>query len=384
MLMLHRPTASELVRAEIISRDEMLKSRGAWQRLADNSVEDNVYYAPIYAGALLQTVESKTNVSFAAVWRDSELVALLPFVSSAPFPSLLIPWTAWQSEYTYSCTPLLHRNWRLLAAENLVTLLTSANPGEWTFPRMNIKGPVCQAIIAALDRTQRPWTIAKPFARAVLDVSGTFAEHLEDRIPAKRRRDLARNRRRLEKLGVVAFETHCLGPELSAAVDAFLQIEGRGWKGRRGSALACHAATREFALKAFSPASSHTHCRADVLKVNGQPIAVGLTLFSGQTGFTVKCAYDEQYATYSPGLLLELEFLRSVLQEKWATRIDSGTDGAHVIDGLWPGRTEVADLVFSAATSLRGARFSAFLAGESAKRAAVDMAKSVVNRFRVQ
>jgi hypothetical protein len=188
----------------------------------------------------------------------------------------------------------------------------------------------------------------------------------------------------LQKLGSVSFESCANGAELKSAVDAFLHIEARGWKGRRGTALQCDEATRAFALKAFSAPRSDNACRADVLKVNGEPVAVGLTLISGRTGFTVKCAYDEGYATYSAGLLLEVAFLRSVLNEKWAGRIDSGADGAHVIDELWPGRSEVGDLLFSAASSPGSGRFPAFIAGQKAKRATLETAKAIVNRFRAR
>ena len=381
--MLDRLNASDLIRSEILGREQMCAFDAAWQQLADNSIEDNVYYAPAYARALLDTVEKKTDVRFATVWRGGELIGLLPFVASR-IPSLIDPWAAWKSDYTYSCTPLLHRDWHAAAAENLATLMAAANPGEWILPLMNTGGPAYRAFVAALDGAGRPWIASNLFTRAVLDTDCTFAEHMETYVSAKRRRDLGRNERRLQKLGSVSYESWSSGAELKSAVDAFLQIEARGWKGRRGTALQCDEASRAFALKIFSAPRSPNACRADVLKVNGEPVAVGLTLVSGRTGFTVKCTYDERYATYSAGLLLEVAFLRSVLGEKWASRIDSGTAGSHVIDALWPGRCEVADLLFSVASAAGSARFPAFVAGQRAKRATLETAKSIVNRFRTR
>jgi CelD/BcsL family acetyltransferase involved in cellulose biosynthesis len=381
--MLDRLNASDLIRSETFGREQMYAIDAAWQQLADNSIEDNVYYRPAYARALLDTVEANTDVRFATVWRGAQLIGLLPFVASR-LPSLIEPWTAWKSDYTYNCTPLLHRDWHNDAAEHLVRLMAAANPGEWTLPLMNTAGPACRAIVAALEADCRPWIASNLFARAVLDTGCTFAEHMERHVSAKRRRDLGRNERRLEKLGTVSFESCSGGPELKSAVDAFLQIEARGWKGRRGTALQCNEATRAFASKVFSSPRSSNACRADLLKLNGEPIAVGLTLVSGRTGFTVKCAYDERYANYSAGLLLEVAFLRGVLGEKWASRIDSGTAGSHVIDELWPGRSEVGDLLFSVAHSPGSGRFPAFVAGQRAKRATIETAKSIVNRFRAR
>jgi hypothetical protein len=72
---------------------------------------------------------------------------------------------------------------------------------------------------------------------------------------------------------------------------------------------------------------------------------------AGHTGFTVKCTYDEEYRSYSAGLLLELEVIRSFLSGKWLDRLDAATAGHHVIDTLWSTRVEVADLIFSLAPS---------------------------------
>ena len=121
--------------------------------------------------------------------------------------------------------------------------------------------------------------------------------------------------------------------------------------------------------------------RADVLTLNETPIAVSLTLLVGRTGFAVKCAYDETYRAYSAGLLLEVEVMRSFLTEAWADRLDSGTDGKHVIDGFWPGRLEVADLIFSCAPRYPRWRVSTFQRTEQIKQTAKRATKSLVSRL---
>lgn len=377
--MLQRRNSAEALRAEIIGRDQLSVWHDAWQRLSDNSIEDNAYYAPAYARALLNTVEARTDVRFAMAWQDGELIGFLPFVAASPFLSYLTPLRGWRSDYTYSCTPLLHRNWPAQAADSLVALFVTSQHGACVLPRLNLNGPAAAAIIRALEKRHKRWAVANRFARAVLDADGSFEEHMQEHVSAKRRRDLARNRRRLEKLGEVGFETCTAGSKLAAAVEAFLRIEAAGWKGRRRTALACSPVTSRFATKAFS---GHDRSRADVLTLNSEPIAVTLTLVSGRTGFAVKCAYDERYASYSAGLLLEVEFLRRLLEDKWADRVDAGTDGAHVIDGLWHGRNEVGDLLFSCSDAVGAQGFSAFMACQRLKQAAIDAAKSVSGRLR--
>jgi Acetyltransferase (GNAT) domain len=96
-----------------------------------------------------------------------------------------------------------------------------------------------------------------------------------------------------------------------------------------------------------SRANGSSICRADVLKLDGIPIAVSLIAVCGRTGFAVKSAYDEAYRRYGIGILLEFEVIRGFLSGDWADRLDSATAGPHVLDTLWSGRIEVANLIFS-------------------------------------
>jgi CelD/BcsL family acetyltransferase involved in cellulose biosynthesis len=332
---------------EVVGREALPAFFTPWEDLCRRSAEDNAYYSPRYAKALLDNVERDKNVRFALVWHEAKLVALLPFTSA----EFVIPFRpagrAWQSKYTFSCMPLLDTHLTLEAAEALLDVLDSIRGGEWILPALNTDGAACKAMTAALERKGLPWVFSGHFQRATLDSSSTFEEHMKQHVCSKRRKDLARNRRRLEQLGKVEHETYSFGEGLDRAVAAFLEIEASGWKGRQRTALACDEQSRRFAVDAFTGEQAKSICRADVLTLNGEPIAVGLIVLAGDTGFSVKCSYNEAYRRYSVGLLLEVEVIRSFLSEKWACRLDSATSGAHVIDSLWPARIEVADLIFS-------------------------------------
>lgn len=348
--MLQVPYRNKLMRGEVLGREALPTLQPAWDDLCTRATESNVYYEPRYASALINNLNHDRSLHFAAVWQGDTLAALLPFTrSKIETPLFATAPRAWQTDYTFSCTPLLDRSCAVDAAAALVGLLGTINEGEWIFPTLNRHGPACRALIEALEDDGRPYRIANSFQRAVLDCVGGFDEHIQKHLSSKRRRDLARSRRRLEDIGTVAHESHRSGEGLYRAVQAFLSIESSGWKGKRGTALDCHSTTRQFALDAFTGDPENSICRADVLTLNGAPVAVGLIVFSGNTGFTVKGAYDESYRSYSVGLLLEVEVLRSFLTDRWASRLDGATNGTHVIDSLWPDAVEVVDLTFSLA-----------------------------------
>ena len=357
------------LRGEILGRDALPMLLPAWEDLCGRSVEDNVYYSPRYARALLDSVESDRVIGFAVVWDETTLVALLPFTNSKFAVPLLQPaGRAWQSKYTFSCMPLLDKLRKTEAAAALLDVLASLSAGEWIIPAVNIKGDACQAMIAGLEQKGLPWRFLNDFPRAILQAGSTFDEHIKRHVASNRRKGLARNRRRLEELGKVEHESHSFGDGLDRAVSAFLNIEASGWKGKQGTALSCNEKTRQFAINAFTGEKANSICRADVLTLNGAPIAVSLITLAGRTGFAVKCSYDEAYRSYGPGLLLEIEVVRSFLSENWASRLDSATAGTHVIDSLWSGRIEVADLIFSLSPRYPKLRLSALQMSDQTRR----------------
>jgi CelD/BcsL family acetyltransferase involved in cellulose biosynthesis len=360
----------------VLAPDQILQCEKDWQDLCARTAEDNVYYSPRYARALLDTVDAQRGVRFATVWDGSVLLAVLPFT----IPRLALPIVrpsarAWQSKYTFSCMPLLDKTRVYEAAAALLELLAAARNGEWRIPVVNTQGEASGALTHALDQSGCPWSFAGEFQRASLEPQNSLEDHLGRNVSSKRRRDLARNRRRLEQLGTVGHATHGAGEGLARAVSTFLALEKKGWKGQRGTALACDELSTRFAVQAFTGDEATSICRADVLTLDGEAIAVSLVAFAGDTGFTVKCAFDEAYRTYSAGLLLELEVIRSLCAEKWARRLDAATAGAHVVDDLWSGRVVVADLIFSVAGRHPEVRFRLFRFFDALERRLREWAK---------
>src|SRR5687768_2101713 len=86
-VVLQVPAWSASLRGEIVGREALTDLYSRWVDLCARSVEDNVYYTPRYAGALLNTVERNTSAHFALAWDGADLVGLLPFTR----PRLSVP-----------------------------------------------------------------------------------------------------------------------------------------------------------------------------------------------------------------------------------------------------------------------------------------------------
>jgi CelD/BcsL family acetyltransferase involved in cellulose biosynthesis len=371
----------------VAARFELMDARsvgdmiGPWKDLCSRAADDNAYYAPTYATALLKTI-SAGEVTFVLAWEDDDLIGLLPVTRQRfplPFPGS--GGSAWRTKYTFGCMPLIDRDRADAAAQMLLDGMSTLGRGEWVLPTVNTGGAACAALIRSLNHRNAPWMFANAFQRASLEPECSYDEYASRHIAPKRRKGIERNQRRLQELGKLEFQSHTRGAGLEQAVSAFLEVEAAGWKGRTGTALACDPAGIAFARAAFA-GEGGSNCRADLLLLDGRAIAVGLTIFGGRTGFTIKGCYDEELRSFSPGLVLELEVIRSLLTDRWADRLDAATAGSHVIDGLWSDRIEVADLAFSLAPRHGRARLNALGKIMAARRRLKSTARSLLERGR--
>ena len=88
------------------------------------------------------------------------------------------------------------------------------------------------------------------------------------------------------------------------AIERFLALEAKGWKGARATALAADSRRGAFAREMLVNFSRAGQLRIHELTLDGAAIAAGVELRAARRSFFWKIAYDETYAAYSPGVLL--------------------------------------------------------------------------------
>jgi len=94
-----------------------------------------------------------------------------------------------------------------------------------------------------------------------------------------------------------------------AAVEQFLRLEAAGWKGRAGTALLCRPAHTRFFRDTTARFAAHDRLMLLSLQAGDAVVAQSTALVGGSGLFGFKKAYDEAYASCSPGALLELDVL---------------------------------------------------------------------------
>src|SRR6185295_3696806 len=145
--------------------------------------------------------------------------------------------------------------------------------------------------------------------RAFLDSDLDSRSYYERAVRAKKRKELRRQRNRLGELGHLESRLLEDPSELPAWCDAFLALEQAGWKGRVGTALAAAPAAERFFREALAGAWDAGRLQFRRLDLDGRPIAMLVNFLCAPGSFSFKTAFDENYAHYSPGVLIQLDNL---------------------------------------------------------------------------
>jgi CelD/BcsL family acetyltransferase involved in cellulose biosynthesis len=349
-----RAAAGETVSVADLDRDALFALGADWDDLVQNAAEENAYYSPRYAQALLQFHQPGQNVRALAVRKGSRLIGLLPYVAERwRWAGLAEVNVAWTNPYIFSSTPLLSRTELDAAVEALLDAMEQNRRVHrfWLLPACNVDGPVAQAFTRALSARGLACETLNVFDRPVLRSGATFEEHMEAHVSSKRRRELRRNRRRIAEAGELSFRSYTEGAGLDDGLEAFLRIEKSGWKGEQGTALDCTEAGGRFARAALGGGGPAPIGRADMLCLDDVAIAVSMSIQTGRTAFTIKCAFDEAFRAHSAGLLLEEDVIEDFLTKGWADCLDSATQPGHVIQALWNGSVRVGDYLFCVGSS---------------------------------
>ena len=181
---------------------------------------------------------------------------------------------------------------------------------------------------------------------------------LENALSGKKRKELRRLRARLESEGAIAFETLSDESALADWIADFLTLESSGWKGRAGTALASDAAGRTFFAQALENAFARGALRFSRLTLGARPIAMIVNFIERGDVYSFKIAHDEEFARYSPGVMLEIELMRALENEPGFSFIDSCAAPDHkMINSLWRGRRAMAALNISGSGAAHKAIF---------------------------
>ncbi len=312
----------------------------AWDRLADAASEPNPFAERWCLQSALHLLDPERRARLVVVrdGSDGPVIGIMPLAPAAHYGRLpLRHVTGWAHPNHFLGSPLVRAGFESLFWS---ILLGWCDAAAWArtllhVPRLTEGGPLHHALVdVARVRGGEPETVHRE-ERALLESSLSPADYWDAAVRPKKRKELRRQANRLAEQGEVRLRRWEAGEAIDTWIDAFLDLEARGWKGRAGSALASHTDTQAWFRAILVGAADAGRLDMRTLDLDDRPLAMLINFLSPPGGFSFKTAFDEDYSRFSPGVLLQQANL-DLLDDPTIDWVDSCAAPGHpMIDSVW-------------------------------------------------
>jgi CelD/BcsL family acetyltransferase involved in cellulose biosynthesis len=331
-----------------------------WSALAGDACEPNAFAEFWFAAAALRHLAPGEDIRLLEVRDRGGLVGLLPVSIGRRYARLPIRHVRnWQHFHSFLGTPLI----RSRREQGFWTaVLAALDKADWAPGFLHVSGlvedgPVHRGLIEAAKAAGKSCDNVHRSERALLASNLSSQAYYEATIRKKKRKELKRLQARLAELGEVAARTLSRADQLDSWCDAFLTLEKSGWKGKAGTALGCHCGSEAFFRRAVAGAFAAGKLDFLRLDLDGRPLAMLVNFLTPPGSFSFKIAFDEDYARFSPGVLLQIENLR-ILDRQDVRWMDSCAVENHpMINSLWSERRSLVRVTVPLAGARRIALF---------------------------
>ena len=310
-------TKTAVVKAERGGFELVDRLAPQWRALCEEGPSDQPFYRPEWIGAYLRAFAPHKKLLLVTARIGGRLKGVLPLIEErALFAG--IPAKMLRGAYSvHSCRFDLIRGagpdgdaaviavWNFLKSKQDWDVLELQEVPEGGAAEHLVEAARADGFITGRRESTRSAFIP-------LTPPGSGEEWWLQRTDAKFRANLRRRTRKLIAEGPLVlkrFDT--VDPE---ALQRFYDLEFRGWKGREGSAIACHENTRRFYDEVANNAARFGYFSLYLLEWNGLLLAghFGLT-HRGRYGVP-KLAYDETHQQHAPGHLMVNAVLRDCVE----------------------------------------------------------------------
>lgn len=338
-----------------------------WGDLAAHAVEPNAFTENWFLRPSLEQFDAAGNVEIFALWDGDRLCGLMPVSAQPRYGRWPVPHVQnWLHHNSFLGTPLVCAGYETVFWKCYLEQL-DAKPGPALFAHLNgltVGGTLATALERVCADQRRRCALVHLTERAFLERGMSPEGYFEAAVRSKKRKELRRQKNRLSDEGALTFMRDDSASGLAEWTEEFLALEQRGWKGGNGSALACAQSTGTLFTEVLQGAAAAGRLERLDLRLDGKPLAMLVNFLCAPGSFSFKTAFDEDYARFSPGVLLQIENL-SLIDHPTVKWCDScAAEGHPMIDSLWTGRRSVGRYSVAIGGSGRRAIFGALLKAE--------------------
>lgn len=326
------------VRAAPADAPHSWPSPQAWDALARDASDPNPFFERWFLAPGLTLIGAGAGAELLLCESEGTLIGLMPVIRRRSYYGHPLPHlSVWLHNNAFCGTPLVRRGfehdfWRTVLAwadQNAALALFLH------LPHVPADGRVHAALCAALDGSPRAGMVVHRSERAMLRSDASAEDYFAGSVSAKKRKELRRQHNRLSELGALTFTRTAHADGIAEWIEDYLTLEAKGWKGADGSALAQHPANAQIFRTALTGAAGLGRLERLTLRLDGKPIAMLANFLVPPGVFSFKTAYDESYARFSPGVLLQRENL-DLLGRPGIAWADSCAAADHpMIERIW-------------------------------------------------
>lgn len=378
---MHAPL-SKFYRVEWRNASALAPLADEMKALACRAAEPNVFYEPAFMLAAAAVFGAGVGATLVRA-STGRLAGVFPARRERPQGGLVPMLTGWTHPFGPLGVPLIDRDdpEGVIAAWLDRLAHDPKTPALLLMPYLPETGAFAIALDAVLAQKGHANARFGRHQRALLDPGGDRAGYIERAISSGRRKELRRQRRRLEEIAPVAFTSACNSDWVAVALQDFLVLEASGWKGAAGSAIADDPAIKAFVQNAVAGLAAQGHARVDRMLLDGRAVAATVTLQSGNTAWCWKIAYNEGVARFSPGVQLVCELTERLMADAKVARVDSCAAAEHpMIDHVWRERLALSDRLIAVRRS--AIPFAMACRMERLRRSAMAAARQIRDRLR--
>lgn len=347
--------------------------RAAWEDLGSRAIEPNPLFEPACLVPTARYLTGGREIELLVAEEDGRFYGCLPVLPVARWHRLpLRTFTTDVRRMTYLGTPLVDPSRDAEAVRKMLEALTSRRRSsgqrllelKW----LQAGGRVDEVFRQGFAELGLSVHVTESFDRplVVRKTDRSYGAHFS----SKYRGVLNRRRRQLgRELGGDVTVENCT--ERPGIIEAFIEMEARGYKGHAGVALTSMPGEPEYFRDMCETFASRDRLQVLSLEAAGRVVAMQLSVGGRDGLFALKTTYDESLSAFGPGVLLQLgavEYFHDCTDAKW---IDSCTyEGNELLLRIHPDRRAIVSYLVSLGGTLDGGILKALPALRSLRASA--------------
>lgn len=340
----------------------------SWQALAANASEPNPFFEPWFTQPSFDQFVSDDSRALLAVYASGNLIGVLPIARGQSYYGYRVPHVStWLHDNAFCGSPLVVNGFERVFWRGAFDMLDHA-PGLALFlhlPQIPADGPLNAALDAVLAETGRKSATVQTKERAMLASDVSPDAYLANSMTGKKRKELRRQHKRLCEEGELTVDRSDHTDDITSWIGDFLDLESAGWKGDADSALASSADTRTFFIDALTGAAQAGRLERLTMRLDGRAIAMLVNFVVPPGVYSFKTTFDERFAKFSPGLLLQIKNLE-LLSRRGISWADScASQGHSMIERIWREKRRMVNRNIAISGHVRRFAFGALTAYET-------------------